>query len=274
MKLADQTDEELMTSLKAGNQDALTVLYNRYYTPLFNYLRVQIRQDRDAAEDVLQAVFLRIFNHAGEFEAGKLFRPWMYSIADRLGKNAKRDTFRRIQNNRSITDVGPSNGHRWGDHSNDFWLGWYASGGEAHAKLESSRHTDPEYQRQLDALPQIIMELPDELRQVVEFVATNGASLRSAEAILGIGRRTLSKRLKQAQDIIRERLDQTIEVTMTSTDVALSSLTSILNVLPDADCEALGRVILHEGHDLQDIKVLTSVLGKALGNVATQAQTV
>ncbi|WP_254512480.1 RNA polymerase sigma factor [Anatilimnocola floriformis] len=247
------TDEELMASLQAGDEHSLTILYGRWYTPLLNYLRSQVQQDRDVAEDVLQQVFLRVHKHSAEFTPGKLFRPWLYAIADRLGKNAKRDAFRRVKNFRPSTDVGPDVERL---ESND-WLG------HCGGKLNADRQPDQDSQKQarLAALPQAVLELPYEQRRPVQFVLVTGASLRTAERILVIGRRTLSKRMREASETIAQKLgDSAFAPTATYNDLQLSMVSDMLDQLSASDQEAVGRAVLGNSRDERDMSAFRSLL--------------
>jgi RNA polymerase sigma factor (sigma-70 family) len=263
MKLEDLSDEDLMAEMQKGNENAFTALYTRYQPALLNYLMARIDRDQDAAEDVLQAVFMRIHKHMAKFTPGLLFRPWLYSMADRLAKNANRDLHRRITRERPDTDFEP------------IFDGARAESATLRVTdrntLAACKATGVETEAMLEMLPQLVLELPQELRQVVEFVASNGASLRTAETILGIGRRTLSRRLKEACDIIRDRLDGIVKINSTSSDVSLSAINSLIDTLPALESQSLARVIIHEEHSSLDMAVFVNVLGKAMGNVSIPA---
>lgn len=53
-------DEYLFSLLKQGNQDAFTQLYNKYYSMLYS-LSYRYLQERNLAEDVVQQVFLHLW---------------------------------------------------------------------------------------------------------------------------------------------------------------------------------------------------------------------
>src|ERR1700730_10954188 len=76
----DTSDEELITLLASGQQEALGPLYGRYASLIFNMAPRSV--DRSAAEDIVQDVFLTVWRHASSFdpERGPL-RPWLLQIA-------------------------------------------------------------------------------------------------------------------------------------------------------------------------------------------------
>src|SRR5687768_6908742 len=56
MLYASHTDEELLTLLKKGNEQAFTELYNRYWKLLFSIAYQKTEQPADA-EEIVQDVF-------------------------------------------------------------------------------------------------------------------------------------------------------------------------------------------------------------------------
>lgn len=53
-------DEYLLSLLRQGSQDAFTQIYNKYYSMLYS-LSCKYLQDRELAEDVVQQVYLRLW---------------------------------------------------------------------------------------------------------------------------------------------------------------------------------------------------------------------
>jgi len=91
------TEEELVSSLKNGEQYALEFLYDNYSAALFGViLRIVESQpaspsDRENAEDVLQDVFVKIWRNIASYDKskGKLYT-WLINIA----RNAAIDSLR------------------------------------------------------------------------------------------------------------------------------------------------------------------------------------
>jgi RNA polymerase sigma-70 factor, ECF subfamily len=74
-------DVGLMRELRAGNHDALTVLYDRYYNAVLG-VGLRILRDRGEAEDILQNIFMEIVDRVGQFdpERGTVF-VWIMQYA-------------------------------------------------------------------------------------------------------------------------------------------------------------------------------------------------
>jgi RNA polymerase sigma factor (sigma-70 family) len=81
---------ELVHLLKDKNQSAFNHLYHHYYRALYKIIH-QIVSDEDAAADVLQKVFVNVWQRIDGYESskGRLFT-WMLNIA----RNAAIDTVR------------------------------------------------------------------------------------------------------------------------------------------------------------------------------------
>jgi RNA polymerase sigma-70 factor (ECF subfamily) len=76
----DCSDEELMSQLAAGAQEALGPLYSRYARLIFHLAAQTL--DRSAAEEIIQDVFLAVWRRASTFDPVRgAFRPWVLQIA-------------------------------------------------------------------------------------------------------------------------------------------------------------------------------------------------
>jgi RNA polymerase sigma-70 factor (ECF subfamily) len=77
------TCEVLMTRFQAGDPQALATLVGRHKRPLYNFVLRHVRSPA-AAEDLVQDVFVKIVQGAGEFRLGSRFSTWAYTIARHL----------------------------------------------------------------------------------------------------------------------------------------------------------------------------------------------
>src|SRR5581483_1250410 len=79
--LSSLTDEDVMAHLQAGHTSALAVLFDRYHRLIFN-IALKFVRDVGEAEDVMQAVFLEIFQVAAQFDPERgTTRVWMLQYA-------------------------------------------------------------------------------------------------------------------------------------------------------------------------------------------------
>lgn len=84
------SDEELIEKLRAGEAEALTVLFERHGTLVFRVANRILRDDAEA-EDVVQQVFLDIFRAVAKFDPAKgNFKVWLLMYAYHRALNHKR----------------------------------------------------------------------------------------------------------------------------------------------------------------------------------------
>lgn len=75
------SDEQLMTCLQSGQNDALAVLFDRYERFVLSIARKIVR-DSGEAEDVTQTVFLDIYRASGQFDPRKgTTKVWLMQYA-------------------------------------------------------------------------------------------------------------------------------------------------------------------------------------------------
>lgn len=76
----DRSDDELMERIQQRDADAFEQLYTRYREPIRRHL-LQILHSDDAASDVLQEVFVRIWTHADRWSRQGRFKAWLFRVA-------------------------------------------------------------------------------------------------------------------------------------------------------------------------------------------------
>jgi RNA polymerase sigma-70 factor (ECF subfamily) len=95
--LTFQTQEAaLIAELQAGSEEAFAGLIARYHQPIFSLLARTV-QDRDAAADLTQEVFVKVFRGVGSFHGESSLRTWIYRIALREASNQRRWWMRHKQ---------------------------------------------------------------------------------------------------------------------------------------------------------------------------------
>ncbi len=70
VRMTNLSDEDVMERLRQGNAEALPVLFDRFYRLVLK-VALRILRDPGEAEDVMQEVFLEIFNKAAQFDPAR-----------------------------------------------------------------------------------------------------------------------------------------------------------------------------------------------------------
>jgi len=186
---SDAEDAALVRAVAAGDERAFASLYDRYSSILFGLL-LRILHSRAEAEDVLQEVFLQIWQQARSFDdsRGRAFT-WLVTLArsraiDRLRAVDSRERAAR----RSAEDAPP------------------VGEGEEFADDAAERSERAEVVRGA------LAELPEEQRQVLLLAYLDGMSQSEIAAAKGQPLGTVKTRtragLKKLSEVLRARLGE------------------------------------------------------------------
>jgi RNA polymerase sigma-70 factor (ECF subfamily) len=94
-------DAELTNKLKRGEPEAILALYNTYFDRIYSLVFNQVDRDGEAAQDIVQEVFLAATKSAHRFDGRSKVATWLYSIAHKkvidFYRHQKRDDKRKTQ---------------------------------------------------------------------------------------------------------------------------------------------------------------------------------
>lgn len=174
------SDQELVVQLQEGSLEALGMLYDQYRGLVYR-TALAITGDREAANDLLQDVFLRLYRFAERIDRSRPLEPWLY----------------RMTANLSYTWV--KRNHRWSSPLKDL-TEWLAGGGK-NLPYEMAERDDEwrEVQEAVSALP-----LPQ--RVVVVLYYMNDLSLQEISSILDVPVGTVKSRLHYGRQALRKKL--------------------------------------------------------------------
>ena len=172
----------LRRSRAEGDASAFEVLVHRYETELFNYLRRYLGS-AEMAEDVFQATFLQVHLKQEQFEEGRRFRPWLYTIAT----NQAIDAQRRNRRHRMVSLDQRTGGE---DEVGSIVEMLAGAGRTADEQMEDDEARD--------WVRAAVAELPEPLRGALMLVYHQGMKYREAADVLGIPVGTVKSRLHAA----------------------------------------------------------------------------
>lgn len=78
-QLTTPSDDELVVRLKNGERQAFDALYHRYGPQVFGFIVARI--GKTDAEDVAQAIWLKVWRSIHSYQDRSQFRGWIFSIA-------------------------------------------------------------------------------------------------------------------------------------------------------------------------------------------------
>jgi len=185
------SDVDLMTGIQAGDPDALSKLYDRY-NGIVKALILRIIHNETEADDLLQEVFMEIWNQAKNFSAQK-GKPlgWMVTLTRRRAIDAlrKKQAYARAE-------------ERFQAEPEQQPLAWVQN-----TTAEDIRASDT---RALMA--KVISSLPEAQQQVIDLAFFRGMSQREIAAHTNIPLGTVKTRLelglKKIYDSLKELKDE------------------------------------------------------------------
>jgi RNA polymerase sigma-70 factor, ECF subfamily len=183
-------DHELIEFVQKGQAWAFENLYERFEGSIRSHLLYMVR-DEGEAEDLLQEVFLRLWTRAGQWTGQGSVRGWLFRIATNLALNHLRTRRRRPEGPLEL----PENLEEDDPLDPPAWLVDDTSLGPD-AVLDRNERSEH--------IRVMILDLPEDKKEVFRLVHQLEMSLRDAADELNIPVGTAKSRLHYA----RERLSQ------------------------------------------------------------------
>ncbi len=183
--MADQPDQQLLTSLQRGDRRAIEYLIGRYERQLYNFA-LRFLGDADAAADIVQHVFIQLFTHCQELRADDNLRPWLFRVA----RHRCLDELRR---QRATTFSQ---------------LGFESDGGESAALDQIADETPlPDDLAERADVQQLLVaaihSLPPKYREVVTLRYVNDLTFTEIGQVLGIPEATAKTHFHRAKPLLR-----------------------------------------------------------------------
>ena len=182
---ASVSDEQLLLRYRSeGHREDFAILVKRYERELFNYLRRYLG-DAGMAEDAFQATFLQVHLKCEQFEEGRKFRPWLYTIATHQAI----DSQRRNKRHRMVSlDQA---GHTVDGNDVGKLVDLLVSGDDDPVDRVSLFERGEQVREALE-------ELSEQMRSVIQLVYYEGMKYREAAEVLSIPVGTVKSRLHAA----------------------------------------------------------------------------
>ena len=190
----DPSDEQLLAAYRNGDVRAFERLLGRYENPIWSFLRRFVR-DAEAAEDLLQEVFLRVVKDAqgggAAWKGDAKFSTWLYTIARNLCIDRARRT--AIRGTASIDGASDPEGDATTLH-------------DRIAAPEPSTDTVVAGREAARRIDRAVAALPDDQREV--FLMREVMELPFAEiaAVVGASEPTVKSRMRYALEKLRAAL--------------------------------------------------------------------
>lgn len=186
----NRSDNELLVLLRAGNQEALEVLYERQQGNVYRFV-LQMCGSRALAEDITQEVFLVLIrdNHS--------YNPARGSLKAFLLGVARNKLLRRLQRESIYASINEESDRISGESDS---LTAKCNPLEVLSRTEA-----------IESIRRAVMSLPDHYREVVVLCELQEMSYEEAAAIIGCALGTVRSRLHRARSLLIEKLQPSKE---------------------------------------------------------------
>ncbi len=173
--MTDGREAEWVLRAQCDDREALEALLRAVESSLFRYIAGLVGSQ--AAEDVLQDVYVQICRHLKQLRDPELFRPWAYRVAGRASFSfLKRERRWRPADDDTVADNLPA-------------------------------AADPDAPALLADLSLLLGEVSPASRAVLLLHYMQGLSLEEAAAVLGVSIGTVKSRLAWGLSRLRKRME-------------------------------------------------------------------
>jgi RNA polymerase sigma-70 factor (ECF subfamily) len=187
-------DEALMVRFQAGDRAAFAILVSRHKKAFYNFVLRLVRSP-SAAEDLVQDVFVKVVQSAGDFKHESKFSTWAYTIA----RNICIDHLRKMSLRQH-----PSLDQARGDDKDGPTLLDRTADAHPSASVERSAIGAQLGQR----IVRCVEELPQEQREVFLLREIANLPLKEIAGITGVPENTVKSRMRYALERLQENLSE------------------------------------------------------------------
>jgi len=181
-KIVSFSDNEMLIRLKSGDKEAFDFFYKRHRGKIYGNI-LKLVKSTDIASDILQDVFIKVWNHAAGLDVEQSFEGYVVRIA----QNSVYDFFRKASRQKKLEEKLIASSSVEDDQDID-----------AGVELEES----------IKLLDQEINLLPPKCREVFQLCKIEGKSYDEVALMLNISTATVNNHIVRATRILKSRLSQ------------------------------------------------------------------
>ena len=174
-----ENNKVLLRSLKKGDKNAFEAVYTYYNKRIFNFI-FSITKSEYATEEILQNVFITIWNNKSKIDLSKSFNSFVYTIARNLTNNF-------------LNEVACRNSLK-----KEFW--------KRIKDLKKYAENDVIFEEYSDIVENIISSLPKQKKAIYILSKQQGKSNSEIADLLGITEKTVKNHLWKTMQSIKEQL--------------------------------------------------------------------
>lgn len=174
----EHSDKLILNELKKRNKKVFEAVFNEFHQPLLKFAE-HIVFNRDACEDIVQSVFISLWENAGSVEIQKSLKSWLYQAVRYKGL-----TYLRNLNIR--------------DKHKLIYLEY-----EISEMKESEMYDTSELTKKINTA---IESLPTEMQKIFRLKYLDGLKVKEIAEQFGISENTVKTQLKRAKHSLRDTI--------------------------------------------------------------------
>lgn len=174
-------DNKLLKKFKKGDHESFEKIFNLYSKSLFRF-SLSYLGSKEAAEDVVQEVFLKIWNNRKEIKLGTSFKSYLFTIT----LNSIRKHFNKLSRSNELK------------HDILYDFSENKPGFDGH----------PGYQELLDKLDDLIKQMPEKRKEAFVKKKIEGKSLKEISEELGVSTKTVEYHITEAMKFLKTEFDK------------------------------------------------------------------
>ena len=172
-----QIEQELILALKSGSINAFKSLFDNYSQKLYRFSLAYLKSETEA-EDIVQDVFLKIWENRMSLKAGTSFQSYLFTIA--FNSNQKNFN-KRVRNDKFKLDL----------------FEWLASD-------NLSMEDQINFELLLKKLELLIDQMPIRRKEIFLKRKKEGKSVQSIALEMGISEKTVENQITEAMNSLRK----------------------------------------------------------------------
>jgi len=185
------TDADLIKKFKAGDINAFTILVRRWEGYIYNFVLRNVG-DREAAKDICQTLFLRVYEKLHKIKEPEKFKQWIFKIAI----NLCRDEFKRRKTRQTYYVSSRSDSEAMEIYKNSI--------------IDQSSSPEQAFDNKLmiNILSKALLRIPEEQRVVIVMKQYHNLKFHEIAEITKTSENTVKSRLYYGLKTLREVLEQ------------------------------------------------------------------
>ena len=181
----------VIMQFQRGDAHAFGLIFEQYRVPVFNFIYRMLNGDREAAEDLLNEVFMKLHDAREDYEPKAKFSTWLFTIARNHCLNCiKSRNYRQSRRTVSLEELAQK-----------------TTEPSAPDRLVSRSVPDDAKRADLrELLEQAIAGLPDEYKEVFILHAVEGFAHAEVAQMLKTNPATVRTHYHRARALLREQI--------------------------------------------------------------------